>query len=166
MKVSDISHPTNATAMRVASSGGYRCVSTLSYTASQAISARLTMSPPSYPMDEPFLIHPDPDETMKNAGPGPFPTSPNSTACGAGVFCNFPYPCPHSGTCPTHTPHGPPLKVGGNNRSPIQGMSLDGPRTGTERGLPTTYHPQPCIRPVSDEGKPTPLCPITNTTHI
>jgi len=72
MKVSDISQPTNATAMRLASSGSYRCVSTLSYTASKAKSATLTMSPPPYPMDEPFLTHPDPDETLKNAGPRPF----------------------------------------------------------------------------------------------
>jgi len=53
-KASGISQPTNATPMRLASSGGHRCARTLSYTVGHAISARLTTSPPPYHMDDPL----------------------------------------------------------------------------------------------------------------
>jgi len=46
IKASDISQLTNATPMRLASSGGHKCARILSSTVGHAISARLTMSPP------------------------------------------------------------------------------------------------------------------------
>jgi len=81
----------------------------------------------------------------KTRAPGPFPRPAPLNGLGRGVFFGIPCPCPRSGPRPTHTPDGSPLKIGGNKRGPVQGMSAGGPLTGAGRGLPETYPtPAPC----------------------
>ena len=54
-------------------------------------------------------------------------------ASGAGrFFLGFRAPAPD----PTHSPDRPPVKLGGEKRGPVQGMSGDSPRTGEGAGLP------------------------------
>jgi len=72
----------------------------------------------------------------KTRAPGPFPRPAPLNGLGRGVFFGIPGPCPRSGPHPTHTPNGSPLKMGGNKRGPVQGMSAGGPRAGAGRGLP------------------------------
>jgi len=79
----------------------------------------------------------------KTRAPGRFPRPAPLNGLGRGVFFGIPCPCPRSGPRPTHTPDGSPLKIGGNKRGPVQGMSAGGPRTGAGWGLPETYPPGP-----------------------
>ena len=72
----------------------------------------------------------------KKLAPGPFPRPAPLNGLGRSVFFGIPGPCPRSGPRPTHTPNGSPLKLGGNKRGPVQGMSEGGPRAGAGRGLP------------------------------
>jgi len=72
----------------------------------------------------------------KTRAPGPFPRPAPLNGLGRGVFFGIPCPCPRSGPRPTHTPDGSPLKMGGNKRGPVQGMSAGGPRAGAGWGLP------------------------------
>ena len=81
----------------------------------------------------------------KTRAPGSFPRPAPLNGLGRGVLFGIPCPCPRSGPRPTHTPDGSPLKIGGNKRDPVQGMSASGPLTGAGRGLPETYSPPaPC----------------------
>ena len=73
------------------------------------------------------------DGAPKNVSPRPFPRPAPLNGLGRGVFFGIPYPCPRSGPCPTHTPDGSPLKIGGNKRGPVQGMSAGGPQKGAWR---------------------------------
>ena len=73
------------------------------------------------------------DGAPKNAGPWPFPRPAPLNGLGRGVFFGSPCPCPRSGPRPTHTPDGSSLKIGGNKRGPVQGMSAGGPLTGAGR---------------------------------
>jgi len=81
------------------------------------------------------------DGAPQNVGPWPFCPPRPTQRPGAGVFFGIPCPSPGSGPCPTHTPDGSPLKIGGNKRGPVQGMTAGGPRTGAGRGLPEKYPP-------------------------
>ena len=58
------------------------------------------------------------DGAPKNAGPGPFPRHAPLNSMGRGVIFGIPCPCPASCPRPTHTPHGSPLKIGGNKWGP------------------------------------------------
>jgi len=69
----------------------------------------------------------------KTRAPGPFPRPAPLNGLGRGVFFGIAGPCPRSGPRPTHTPNGSPLKMGGNKRGPVQGMSAGGPRAGAGR---------------------------------
>jgi len=69
----------------------------------------------------------------KTRAPGPFPRPAPLNGLGRCVFFGIPCPCPRSGPRPTHTPDGSPLKIGGNKRGPVQGMSAGGPLTGAGR---------------------------------
>jgi len=62
----------------------------------------------------------------KTRTPGPFPRPAPLNGLGRGVFFGIPCPCPRSGPRPTHTPDGSRLKIGGNKRGPVQGMSAGG----------------------------------------
>ena len=91
------------------------------------------------------------DGAPKNAGPRPFSGPTPLNGLGRGVFFGFPCPSPRSGPRPTHAPDGYPLKIGGNKRGPVQGMSLGGPETGARRGLPEKYPPRLRARAGPDE---------------
>jgi len=82
----------------------------------------------------------------KTRAPGPFPRPAPLNRLGLGVFFGIPCPCPHSGPRPTHSPDGSALKMGGNKRGPVYGMSAGGPRAGAGRGLPYKYPPRPHVR--------------------
>ena len=68
-----------------------------------------------------------------------------------------------SGPRPTHTPDGPLLQIGGDQRGPAQGMSVGGPRTGAGRWLPERYPPRLRARAGPNQWKPAPPRPVTNT---
>ena len=87
----------------------------------------------------------------KTRAPGPFPRPAPLNGLGRAVFFGIPCPCPRSDPRPTHTPDGSPLKIGGNKRGPVQGMSAGGPLTGAGRRLPETYPPRPHVRAGSGE---------------
>jgi len=87
----------------------------------------------------------------KTRAPGPFPRPAPLNGLGRGVFFGIPCPCPRTSPRPTHTPDGSPLKIGGNKRGPVQGMSAGGPRTGAGRGLPEKYPPRAHVRAGSGE---------------
>jgi len=82
----------------------------------------------------------------KTRAPGLFlrPTPLNSL--GRGVFFGILCPCTRSGPRPTHTLDGFPLKMCGNKRGPVPGMSAGGPQAGAGRGLPQKYPPLPRVR--------------------
>ena len=61
---------------------------------------------------------------------GPFPCPAPLNGLGRGVFFGIPCSCPPSCPRTTYTPDGSPLKIGGNKRGPVQGMSAGGPRWG------------------------------------
>jgi len=82
----------------------------------------------------------------KTRAPGPFPRPAPLNGLGRGVSFGILCPCPRSGPSPTHTPDGSPLKMGGNKRGPVQGMSAGGPRAGAGRGLPEKYPPRTRVR--------------------
>ena len=84
------------------------------------------------------------DGTPKTWVPGPFPRPAPLNALGRGVFFGILYPWPRSGPCPTHTPDGSPLKIGGNKWGPVQGMSAGRPRTEAGWGLRDNTPPAPC----------------------
>ena len=69
----------------------------------------------------------------KTRAPGPVPRPAPLDGLWRGVFFGIPCPCPRSGPRPTHTPDGSPLKMGGNKRGPVQGMSVGRPRAGAGR---------------------------------
>ena len=71
--------------------------------------------------------------------PGPFPGPAPLNGLGWGVFFGIPCPSPRLGPCPTLTPAGSPLKIGGNKEGPGQGMNLGGPWIAPGWGLPETY---------------------------
>jgi len=73
------------------------------------------------------------DGAPKNRGPRPFSPPRPTQRLGAGCLFRHSLPCPRSGPRPTHTPDGSPLKIGGNKRGPVQGMSAGGPLTGAGR---------------------------------
>jgi len=54
----------------------------------------------------------------------------------------------------THTLDGSPLKIGGNKRGPIPGMSAGRPRTEAGRGLPEKYPPGPVTNTTSGSKPP------------
>jgi len=64
---------------------------------------------------------------QKTLASGHFPRRTPLNGLGRGVFIGIPCRCPRSGPSPTHTPDGSPLKIGGNKRGPVQGMSAEGP---------------------------------------
>ena len=66
----------------------------------------------------------------KTWAPGPFPRPAPLDSPGLSIFLNIPRPYPHPGLHPAHPPDGLPLKIGGEKRGPIQGMSAGRPRTG------------------------------------
>ena len=82
----------------------------------------------------------------KTPAPGPFPRPAPLNGLGQGVFFGIPCPCHRSGPPLTHTPDGSPLRMGGNKRGPVQGMSAGGPRAGAGLGLPYKYPPRPRVR--------------------
>ena len=71
----------------------------------------------------------------KTGAPGPFPSPAPLNGLGRGVFFGIPCPCSRSGPRPTHTPDGSPLKMSGNKRGPVLGMSAGGRWAGVGRGL-------------------------------
>jgi len=79
----------------------------------------------------------------KTRAPGPVPRPAPLKGLARGVFFGIPCLCPRSGPHPTHTPDASPLKMGGNKRGPVQGMSAGGPRAGAGWRLPYKYPPGP-----------------------
>ena len=77
----------------------------------------------------------------KTRAPDPFPRPTPLNGLGRGVFFGIPCPCLRSGPRPIHTPDGSPLKIGGNKRDPVQGMSVGGPRTGEGGDYPKNTPP-------------------------
>jgi len=74
--------------------------------------------------------------SQKTRAPGSFPRLAPLNGLGRGFFFGIPCPGPGLGPRPTHTPDWSPLKMGGNKRGPVLGMSVGGPRAGAGRGLP------------------------------
>ena len=66
----------------------------------------------------------------------PFPRPAPLSGLGGCVFFGIPCPSSGSGPRPTHTPDGSPLKMSGNKRGRVQGMSAGRPWAGAGRGLP------------------------------
>ena len=85
------------------------------------------------------------DRAPKTWAPGPFPSPAPLSGHGWGAFFSIPCRFPRSGPCPTHTPDGSPLKIGGTKRGPVQGMSAGGPLMGSVCGLCENIPaPPPC----------------------
>ena len=96
---------------------------------------------------------------------GPRPLSPPRPAGRPGVGHVFlPFRAPASG--PTHSPAGPPFKIGGAKQGPVQGMSGDSPWTGKGAGRTLNITPPARSTVAPCEWKPAPPRPVTNSTHM
>jgi len=69
----------------------------------------------------------------KMQAPGHFPRPAPLNGLGRSVFFGIPSPCPGSSPRPTHRSDGSRLKISGNKRGPVQGLSAGGPRMGAGR---------------------------------
>ena len=74
------------------------------------------------------------DGPRKTQAPGPFPGPALLNGLGRGVFFGIPCPSRRAGPRPTHIPDGSPLKIGGNKRGPVLGMSAGGPHVRARSG--------------------------------
>jgi len=101
----------------------------------------ISVGPPRFPLTS--SICNGANGAPKNAGPRPLSLPRPTQLPGAGYFFGIPCPCPRSGPPSSHTPDRFPLKISGNKRCPVQGMSGGGPWTGAGWGLPETYPPSP-----------------------